>query len=183
MPSDPMEDWFCSSSGRRLFVANPDPDAICIEDIAHALSHICRFGGHVDNFYSVAQHSVLVSLNVSPKGIAREALLHDAAEAYIGDVIHPLKQCLPDYKRIERLWEAAITARFGLHDSPEVATRIKLADLEALVTERRDVCSPSWSDHPWVADELGITPWPERIDPLGPISAHALFMRRWEQVQ
>lgn len=178
-----MEDWFCSSSGRRLFVSNPDPDAICIEDIAHALSHTCRFGGHVHTFYSVAQHSVLVSQNVSPDAIAREALLHDAAEAYIGDVIHPLKQCLPDYKRIERLWELAVVERFGLLDSAAIATRIKLADLEALVTERRDVCSPAWSTHPWVADEAGIKPWTARIDPLGPEAARALFMRRWEEVQ
>lgn len=69
---------------------HPDPNLIRIEDIAHALGNICRYGGHADHFYSVAQHSVLMARHV-PDHLRAAALLHDAAEAYVGDMVRPLK--------------------------------------------------------------------------------------------
>ena len=177
MPNERRGDWFCTASGRRVFVTDPDPEAICIEDIAHALSHLCRFGGHCDRFYSVAQHSVLVSLHV-PQQLERSALLHDAAEAYIGDVIRPLKQELTTYKSIEARWESAIAHRFGVR--PSCHPEIKLADRQALITERRDVATEAWGKWLWKEDELGIEPWSEPIEPLGPVDAREMFLERWQ---
>lgn len=77
-------------SGHHFDPLCPDPDLICIEDIAHALSNVCRYGGHADMFYSVAQHSSLMS-SYCPHRLARACLLHDAAEAYVGDMVRPIK--------------------------------------------------------------------------------------------
>lgn len=85
---------FCTTyTGRRFYFEKPSPEVICLPDIAHALAHQCRFGGHASRFYSVAEHAVLVSYYV-PSYCAAEALMHDAAEAYYGDVRAPMKRNL-----------------------------------------------------------------------------------------
>lgn len=81
-------------SGKVVDLFNPDPETIYLEDIAHSLSHICRWGGHTKSFYSVAEHCIRVSLRV-PKGKKLTALFHDCEEAYWGDLIRPLKMLLP----------------------------------------------------------------------------------------
>src|SRR5664279_1420110 len=92
---------------------NPDPDALDIEEIAHALSMICRFTGHVREFYSVAQHCTIVS-DLGPACYAFTGLMHDATEAYVGDVAKPLKNMLPAYSVIEERVAQAIATRFGV---------------------------------------------------------------------
>lgn len=108
-----IPDTIRTFTGRNLNVFAPDPEMIDIEDIAHALSLQCRFGGHVTEFYSVAQHSVMCSdmilthseeLGISPENensAAFEALMHDASEAYLIDLPKPIKNKLEDYKRVE----------------------------------------------------------------------------------
>ena len=97
--------WFLTTTGRQFWPASPDPEQIQIEDIAHALSNLCRFGGHTREFYSVAQHSVLVSQNV-PDDLRLVGLMHDATEAYCGDMIRPLKNVLPEFKELENgIWK------------------------------------------------------------------------------
>lgn len=168
-------DWFMTSSGRRAHVLAPEDTEIEIEDIAHALSMLCRFGGHCRQFYSVAQHSVLVSECV-PARMALQALLHDAPEAYLGDVIRPLKRELARYTEIEETWWSAIAHRFDVPE--EQPPEIKRADLIALVTERRDLLLP----HTWQPkeDRYGpILPDERPIVPLEPAAARDLFLSRF----
>ncbi|MBO2952649.1 metal-dependent phosphohydrolase [Burkholderia pseudomallei] len=179
-----MPPQILTASGRYFDFLSPDPDSIVIEDIATALSRICRFTGHTTKFYSVAQHSVLVSYLV-PQEFALQGLLHDASEAYLGDVSSPLKQLLPDYKAIEHRVERAILKRFGLpfplHPS------IKEADLRALVTERRDfmpepidscrvVDAIAWS---WTEGVVGI---PAHRSAFTPEGARAMFLARYTEL-
>lgn len=119
-------------SGVEIDLKNPKPDDIKIHDIAHALSNVCRFGGHTKEFYSVALHSVLVT-KISPIDIAKEALLHDAAEAYLGDVVKPLKHLLPEYDSIESNFMKAISEKFGLN--AQKLNEVKKYDLIALEIE------------------------------------------------
>jgi uncharacterized protein len=145
------------ASGKYFDFLNPAGSHICIEDIAHALSHINRFTGHTRVPYSVAQHSYVVSCIVPYKD-ALAGLLHDAAEAYLGDVSSPLKQLLPEYKVIEHRVHAAIFEHFGL--DPELPASVKEADLIALATERRDLM-PNVDPH----DAWGVL---ARVKPLRP---------------
>lgn len=102
-------------SGQYVNLLDPDPDTILIEDIAHGLAHQCRFAGQIRKFFSVAQHSVYVSIGVSeyhPEQ-ALAALLHDASEFILMDVPSPLKQLLPEYKVIENRLMGVIARKFG----------------------------------------------------------------------
>lgn len=136
--------YILTYTGQHVNLAHPDPRTIRILDIAHALSHVNRFTGHTELPYSVAQHSVLAACH-APKHLQLEALLHDAAEAYLGDVSSPLKAMLPDYQRIEHNLDLVIRQVFGLSltQTPDV----KLIDKIMLATERRDILrddGPVW---------------------------------------
>ena len=100
-------------SGNYFDLQDPSASRFEVTDIAHALSNICRFTGHTKQFYSVAEHSVLCSYLV-PHEDRMVALMHDAAEAFIGDVSSPLKKLLPDYKAIERGVEEHVFSTLGL---------------------------------------------------------------------
>lgn len=149
-----------------------EPCSLTVEEVAHALAHICRFTGHTGGFYSVAQHSVLVSRLV-PNHLARHALMHDAVEAVVGDVSGPLKRLIPDYKAIEDRCEEAILAGFGL--SPHSDPLIKRADLVALRTEQRDLMHRNGGL--WTSLS-GIEPAAEIIVPMTPVEAKAAFIVR-----
>jgi len=124
---------FNAASGLLIDINNPTPEMICINDIASSLSKICRFGGHSNDFYSVAQHSVIVA-SLAPEYLCREALLHDATEAYLGDVIKPLKNILGDtYEIIESKFMDVICQKFNL--SMERLLEVKQYDKQALSIE------------------------------------------------
>lgn len=128
--------WIPTVTGKQFNLLEPRADQVCLFDIGLALARIPRFGGHTRQPYSVAQHSVHVSRLV-PQPLALAGLLHDASEAYVQDLVRPLKQLLPGYKAIEARIQAAIGERFGIEtfDLPE----IKLADERAVATEIRDL--------------------------------------------
>lgn len=154
----------------------PQAHAFYIDEIAHALSNICRFGGHTREFYSVAQHSVLVS-RIVPAEHALAALLHDAPEAYVGDVMRPLKNLLSDYREIEQRVEAALFADLGIpYPLPDC---VKRADLVALATEQRDLMPPHDDEWALIKD---ITPQSEPIVALPPALAKRAFLDRFDML-
>ena len=164
-------------SGKHFNYLDIQQDAIEIEDIATALSHICRFAGHLPEFYSVGQHSVLSSLLV-PQEFALEALLHDAAEAYLQDIPAPLKHLLPDYRAMEIRVDAAIRQKFGLPD--EQHPTVKYADLVMLASERRDFEIDDGTVWPMLE---GIIPTDQFvINPVRPGQAYRMFMNRFHQL-
>lgn len=131
-----MEPTIYLNNGSYFNFLEPESSSFTIYDIANALSKICRFTGQGDNFYSVAEHSIFVSYLV-PEEFAMEALLHDASEAFIGDVSTPLKNLLPDYKVIEANIEREIFSRFNLtYPFPPC---IKYADKQAFFLEKEQV--------------------------------------------
>jgi hypothetical protein len=113
---------FETVNGNIISLDKLEPELICIEEIGTALGNICRFGGQVPEFYSVAQHSVLVTMLalIDDQSIEtlKLCLVHDAAEAYLGDVIKPLKVRLGGaYSDIEHDFEAAIFSKFKVDET------------------------------------------------------------------
>lgn len=160
-------------SGAWFDFASPHTSPFTAEDIGHGLAHICRYSGQCTKFYSVAEHSLLVS-DVA-KGFEYEALLHDAAEAFIGDITRPLKQMLPDFKRIEAVVQDAVLERFGLsHPLPQ---QVKEADLRVLAAEQRQIM-PAGTDG-WRA-ELNIEPAPIVVRHLAPEVAKRMWLDKFE---
>lgn len=169
-----------TKSGRKVYILDPKPEDVKIHDIAHALARICRFGGHVDcDHYSVAQHSVLVSETCEPQN-ALVGLLHDAAEAYIGDMVRPLKYALAKYREIEMDWNAAIQKHFALGGQLVILPLdVELADKRLLATERRDLMSDGPQHELWRLREPPLT---DEIVPLSPTRAENAFMRRYSEL-
>lgn len=164
-------------TGQHIDYLNLKQEQINIEDIAVSLSNICRFAGHLPEFYSVAQHSYLCSMIV-PAEFALEALLHDGVEAYCQDIPSPLKRLLPDYQAIESKVDAIVRQAFNL--PAEMSTPVKYADLIMLATERRDLGIDDGSVWPILE---GISPSEEfLIAPLKPGEAYGLFLNRFHEL-
>ena len=134
-----MACFILTHGGRHVQFEAFDPACIDIEDIAHALSMVCRFAGHCPRHYSVAQHSMLVADLVSEE-YKLAALLHDASEAYLGDVTSPLKrnEQMRGYRELEKSIQSSIDTHYGI-DSHTAA--VKEADLRALYIEGRSFWS------------------------------------------
>jgi len=148
--------WLSTYTGKKIHYLNPQLDEIDIKDIAHALSLVCRFGGHCREFYSVAEHSIRVALEVD-KDHKLSALLHDAHEAYLHDVPRPIKQDISGYKEIADGIQKAINRKFG---SSSDCYEIEHADDTLLSTEARDLGlnTTDWSELPTPLKET-IFPW------------------------
>ena len=169
--------YITTLSGKHFNYLDIQQDAITIEDIANALSNICRFAGHLPYFYSVGQHSVLTSIIV-PQEFALEALLHDAAEAYLTDIPAPLKSLLPDYRAVEDEVDDAIRQKFNLPREQHPA--VKYADLVMLASERRDFEIDDGTVWPMLD---GVIPTDQFvINPVGPRQSYGMFMNRFNQL-
>jgi 5'-deoxynucleotidase YfbR-like HD superfamily hydrolase len=155
---DPKAAWVETFTGRHVFPLNPRKEDIALMDIAHGLSHICRFTGQTSEFWSVAQHSLLVDELISEDygesniEIRLAALLHDATEAYLSDIARPLKLCMPQYKEDEARLEAVIADRFNMaYPWPKA---IKKADTVALTIEAHDLMPSKGRDWHFDVEEL-----------------------------
>lgn len=126
------KDCIRTFTGKYLNIFDPNPDDIVIEDIAHALSRQCRFGGHLEEFYSVAQHSIECASRVS-EPYKLQALLHDASEAFILDIPTPIKPKLTNYAEIENNLMLVISSKFGF--TYPLDKSVKDVDKEMLIHE------------------------------------------------
>jgi 5'-deoxynucleotidase YfbR-like HD superfamily hydrolase len=158
-------------SGKLIDVANLSSNDIDIEDIAHTLSLLCRWGGHCLEFYSVAEHSVRCSYKASKK-FKLEALLHDASEAYLVDIPRPIKRNLPDYQRLEQVVEKAISEKFNLPFP--TSKEVKIVDNRMLETERRDI---TVFKEKFLEEE----PFENKILPWSPKSAKKIFLETFKE--
>lgn len=179
LPSPPAErvkssPWIQTHTNKVFHLLDCSVEEICIEDIAHALSHICRFGGHTSRFYSVAEHCVVMS-KVIP---TLECLLHDASEAYLGDVVRPLKSRMESYRDIEADVALVIAMKFGL--PVRLDAMIKQVDMRMLVTERNQLMGKS--PLPYEVDEMGHEPFPFTLECLPPPLAKQQFLQRFREL-
>ena len=170
-------------SGRFVQPLALSSDDVALEDIAHALGNQCRFGGHCRSFYSVGQHSCLVADLVAAEDAGAEsalwALLHDASEAYLVDIPHPLKHSPFGelYRDVETRLMETICRRFGL--PPEAPALVKRIDRAVLATERRELMRDG---HEW-PELAGVEPLPLSIEPWLPPRAVGEFTRRYEELE
>lgn len=187
--------WMTTVKGRKVWPLDPRPEDFDPETFAHALSNICRFGGHCRSFYSVAQHSVVV-MNCVESSLDRSiplleqmrlclvGLLHDAPEAILGDLVRPLKRALgmssKAYEIAEGKWCRAIEAQAGLPDKilidlPEI---VKVADDRVLLAEQRDLrnCDASSFGIDQSSGLASKNPWSEKIFPMSPEQARERFL-------
>lgn len=179
-------DWIATYSGTKFFITDPHPDDVKIEDIAHALSLICRYGGHCREFYSVAQHSLLVHEVVGKQFpgdhlLQLHALIHDATEAYLGDMVRPLKRSMDDYRRLEEHTEWVICQAFKI-PTMTLAQRdiVKYADNVLLMTERRDLvnhCGHNWTNRAIPMEEIIEPMMPEDVENVFIAMFHFLWLK------
>lgn len=156
-----MISWMQTYTGKQFDLVDIQIDLIDIQDIAHSLSLICRYNGHCLKFYSVAQHSVLCSRMVRGRNNKLWCLLHDAAEAYIGDITRPVKQIYP-VKNLEDKILEKIAEKFALPFP--MPSLIKHIDNTMLATEAPQLMAPS-EDWGLVMEpvKMKITPWSPKI--------------------
>ena|SRR5271166_717047 len=183
MCEDVDKAWIITYTGKKFYHLNPQPEMVCIEDIAHALSQTCRWTGHTRFHYSVAQHSYYCSFLV-PQENALEALMHDSSESYLGDMNRPLKhftEAGPAYRKVEAVVEAVIFKKFGLPE--KMAEAVKEADTKMLYTEKAQLMNVTeatkYEARKWGRDE---TQADIRIDEWTPKFAELMFLHRFREL-
>lgn len=175
--------WVETFTHKKLYPLQPNPDDICIEDIAHALSLVCRFGGHISvNFYSVSQHSALVAQYIKECGYSNDyilaGLLHDATEGLgFSDICRPVKLQIPEIGIQEKLLEAVVMKKFGVAEKFYKDSIIKKADNKLLITEVRDILQSN-NQKGW--NKLFGKPLEEHIAPWLPKDAEQEFLRQFK---
>ena len=168
-------DWIQTASGKAFYPLRPRRDDLFLSDIAHGLSNLCRYGGQCRTFYSVAEHSILLSYAVPPS-LARWALMHDASEAYLIDVPKPIKPFLPQYKQAEHVLMELIAGRYDL-EWPEPAL---MADYDTRILHNEQAAlhpnpPQSWNIPGRPLAGITITGWL-------PLQARVRFLSRCEEL-
>lgn len=177
-----LENTIKVASGHYVDLWKPDPASIEIGSIAAALGKICRFGGHCPNFYSVAEHCVHATALAERYGFTGEALqavlLHDAAEAYVGDMVKPLKNLIPQYVTAEKQMEEAIQIAFRI-DFEKWSNVVKRFDRAMLKVEKVTMWPEdreTWQGFSDITDEqVNLLYW-------GPMMAEAKFLAMAEKL-
>jgi uncharacterized protein len=175
--------WIITFTGKKFYHINPQPEMVDIFDIAHALSMLCRWTGHPRFHYSVAQHSYYASFIAPPK-FAFDALMHDASEAYLGDMNRPLKHFTaagPAYLEIEEKVESVIFKKFGVRfPLPEA---VKDADTQMLYAEKAQLMNVTeatqYEAKKWGRDETEANIVIERWTPR---RAEKMFLNRFTEL-
>lgn len=167
-------DWMQTFSGKQFWPLDPRASEVDIVDIAHSLSQQCRYGGHCERFYSVAEHSVYVS-RMAPAKYKLTALLHDATEAYCVDVPRPIKRFLTNYKEIEdRIWKA-IAEKFYL---PEIMPdEVHIADNAVLLAEMGQIMKAPPAEWKVQGTPANIT-----VECLSPEKALFIFLSEYTKI-
>lgn len=169
--------WIQTITGKHFSPLDPRVEDISIHDIAWSLAKLCRFNGHTVSFYSVAQHCVIGSelVECEDENLALAFLLHDASEAYLGDLVRPLKSSpeFAAYLEIEKRLQSVIETAFRVSFNHPIIQKI---DLELLATERRDLMGNS--SYKWPTDELA-KPLEFQIKPWGWKKAAHSYIRKF----
>lgn len=174
---------FDGKSLRRFYLDDP---TFNIEEMAWGMSMQCRFSGHIKRFYSVAEHSLLVSRLAKHLGADPfEGLMHDAHEGYITDIASPVKRGLPDYKALENRVELALRKHYGIN--PDMDPLVKHADRLALYIETIWLMPPGALHGMIHGDELAkeeAMQLHQEYEPIGmrPENARAVFLRKYHQL-
>jgi hypothetical protein len=164
-------------SGEYLNLLDPQSSKFSIEDIAHGLSMTCRFNGQCDAFYSVAEHCVVMSEMVQ-KDYKLEALMHDASEAFLGDIVTPLKKILPAYQVIEKSFERQIALRYGL--PMKMSPQVKKADTRMCVTEQQQLMN---NKDVWRDDMKDVLPYDIELSCWSWPVAKQMFLMTYERLK
>lgn len=179
---EPEKAWMGTASGRKFCPFDPDPETIDIRDIARGLAMTCRYGGQVKRYYSVAEHCFHVAMMLPDKW-KLYGLLHDSAEAYIGDMIRPIKHQpnMHEFRRAEHLIEAAVAKKFGLVWTPEITAAVKEIDNRILINEIKELSA--------APENYLSTPLLRNLKPLGrhlycwtPERAEDCFLHHFENL-
>jgi len=176
-----MEPWIQTYTGKKFdyrYSTEKMADIIEINDIARSLSMQCRYAGHCYRFYSIAEHSYLVSKMV-PDHLALVGLMHDAAEAYLTDLPSPLKEILPEFKKLEKKVHKAVMLAYKIQYSKKDYELIKLADTQILKSEAIKIIATPHVDN-WAA-ELPSGPAIE-LELWSPSIAEAVFKGRFFEI-
>lgn len=181
--------YIVTYTGKIFEFLSPKPEMICIEDISHSLSNLCRYTGHVSSFYSVAQHCVLMAENFNFPGDPLAKLLHDAAEAYIGDLASPWKGLLNvegyfpgdvlSVKEYESKIQKVIEAALGVSEIHNA--EVKESDIRMFWTEVRDLMPQMSDDFNWGPPKM--EPAKEKIICWEPSQAKMQFLMLYNKLK
>jgi 5'-deoxynucleotidase YfbR-like HD superfamily hydrolase len=178
--NDTKKAYIATVSGKQFFLLEPRLEDIDINDIAHALALQCRWTGHCKFHYSVAQHSYYCSF-LGPESEAFDRLMHDAPEAYIGDLNRPLKHYTEAgkfYRQQEAIIQKAIAQRFGFSEIEPPS--VKMADNSMLYAEKKQIMGYTFDEaEDWERydENNGIV-----IAEWTPQQAKQMFLNRFEEL-